>query len=93
MWSGLGGENRYIMRIKHLTIDNFRGITHVDLDNLKDAIVVAGPNGSGKSSIFDAMRLWKSTYGSYGADEMQHWYNEHGLQQGSGKVIIALPKY
>lgn len=39
-------------------------------------IIIAGQNGSGKSCIFDAIRLIKSVYGGYQANEWQQWMGE-----------------
>lgn len=38
--------------------------------------VVAGLNGSGKSCVFDAIRLLKSVYGGYSANEYHQWFGE-----------------
>ena len=39
-------------------------------------VIIAGQNGSGKSCIFDAIRLLKSIYGGYQANEWQQWMGE-----------------
>ena len=46
------------MRLKRLTITNFRGISHLDL-TLSDAqtTVLVGVNGAGKSSVLDAIAV------------------------------------
>ncbi|MDP3857361.1 MAG: AAA family ATPase [Stagnimonas sp.] len=67
------------MKIVNLEIRNFRGISHVKLSNLGSMIIIAGQNGSGKSCIFDAIRLLKSVYGGYQANEWQHWMGEFQL--------------
>lgn len=64
------------MRIDGLEILNFRGIRKVLLDDLRSTVVIAGANGSGKSCIFDAIRLLKSAYGGYQANEWHHWMAE-----------------
>jgi predicted ATPase len=78
------------MRFNNLLIDNFRGIRNANLVDLPDTIVVAGPNGSGKSTIFDAIRLWKSAYAGYQADEIQHWLQEFGLVGGHNPLARLL---
>lgn len=72
------------MKIKSLSIENFRGISKVDIDNLGDTIIIAGQNGSGKSCIFDAIRLLKSCYGGYQQNEWQHFFGEFAIQLHGG---------
>ncbi|WP_137886640.1 ATP-binding protein [Pseudomonas sp. 2FE] len=64
------------MKIERLVISNFRGIREVSLGPLGDMVIIAGQNGSGKSCIFDAIRLLKSVYGGYQANEWQQWMGE-----------------
>jgi hypothetical protein len=64
------------MRFSSLRISNLRAIRQFEVEDLKDFIVIAGPNGSGKSCVFDAIRLLKSVYGGYSADEYMQWFGE-----------------
>ena len=64
------------MKIENLEILNFRGIKDVSLNKLGTMVIIAGQNGSGKSCIFDAIRLLKSVYGGYQANEWQQWMGE-----------------
>lgn len=64
------------MHIDNLLVHNFRAISHVELADLPDMIVIAGPNGCGKSCILDAIRLFKSVYGGYQENEWQQWLGE-----------------
>lgn len=64
------------MRIEQLTISNFRGIRQIEMTGLEHIIIIAGQNGSGKSCLFDALRLLKSVYGGYQANEWQQWMGE-----------------
>jgi predicted ATPase len=64
------------MKIDSLNISNFRGISEVRLSDLGTMVIVAGQNGSGKSCLFDAIRLLKSLYGGYQANEWQQWMGE-----------------
>lgn len=64
------------MKIQNLRISNFRGIADVSLESLGSMVIIAGQNGSGKSCIFDAIRLLKSVYGGYQANEWQQWMGE-----------------
>lgn len=70
------------MKFDAVHIENFKGITQIDLLGLTQTIIIAGPNGCGKSSIFDALRLWKSAYAGYQGEEVQWWLQEFGLQGG-----------
>lgn len=64
------------MKIVNLRISNFRGIKDVNLPDLGEMVIIAGQNGSGKSCIFDAIRLLKSVYGGYQANEWHQWMGE-----------------
>lgn len=64
------------MKIESLHISNFRGIKAVSLDALGSMVIIAGQNGSGKSCMFDAIRLLKSVYGGYQANEWHQWMGE-----------------
>ena len=64
------------MKIEALRISNFRGITELKFEKLGNMVIIAGQNGSGKSCLFDAIRLLKSVYGGYQANEWQQWMGE-----------------
>lgn len=67
------------MKISQLTVENIRGINLAVLDNLGDVVAIAGANGCGKSCLLDCVRLFKSQYGSYYANEEQMWWQEKSL--------------
>ncbi|MBJ7331476.1 MAG: AAA family ATPase [Solirubrobacteraceae bacterium] len=67
------------MRFKSLCVTNLRAVRRFETVDLEDFIVIAGPNGSGKSCVFDAIRLLKSIYGGYSADEHVQWFGEFGI--------------
>ncbi|SFD57726.1 AAA family ATPase [Klenkia taihuensis] len=67
------------MRFNSISISNLRAIERFEVDDLKDFIVIAGQNGSGKSSVFDGLRLLKSVYGGYQADEYMQWFGEFAI--------------
>jgi len=71
------------MKIDSLRITNFRGIGDVQLSELGIMVIIAGQNGSGKSCIFDAIRLLKSVYGGYQANEWQQWMGEFQISLSS----------
>jgi predicted ATPase len=67
------------LRFRSLLVKNLRAVRLFEVSDLKDFIVIAGPNGSGKSCVFDAIRLLKSIYGGYSADEHVQWFGEFGI--------------
>ena len=69
------------MKIKAIEINNFRGIEKAQITGVGDLVIVAGPNGSGKSCILDAIRLTKSIYGGYQANEWNLWMNEFKIER------------
>lgn len=79
------------MKIESLLVRNFRGIEHLEVHGLGDTIIVAGQNGSGKSCVFDALRLFKTTYGGHQANEWHHFFGEFAIQlQGNQTQLKAL---
>jgi predicted ATPase len=64
------------LKIESLQINNFRGIRQLEMVDLGHMIIIAGQNGSGKSCVFDGIRLIKSVYGGYQANEWQQWMGE-----------------
>ena len=67
------------MKISQLTVENIRGINLAVLDNLGEVVAIAGANGCGKSCLLDCVRLFKSQYGSYYANEEKLWWQEKSL--------------
>ena len=68
------------MKISRLTVENIRGINLAVLDGLGDVVAIAGANGCGKSCLLDCVRLFKSQYGSYYANEQKLWWQEKSLK-------------
>ena len=65
-----------LVKFDSLKITNLRAIRRFEINNLGSFVVVAGQNGSGKSCVFDAIRLLKSVYGGYSANEYHQWFGE-----------------
>ncbi len=45
------------MRLSKITIDNFRGIEHVEIELDRDVTVLVGENNTGKTSVLEALQL------------------------------------
>ena len=79
------------MKITHFKVENYRGVRFAAIRSSKSAIVLAGPNGCGKSCMLDAIRLFKSAYGSYHQDEIDLYVNEFQLRsQGQNRDFRAV---
>lgn len=72
------------MKITDFSVKNYRGIHSATITNAGSAVVIAGPNGSGKSCFLDAIRLFKSAYGSYQQSELDLLSNEFQLNWRGG---------
>lgn len=64
------------MKFHSLAISNFRAIKQFSIEDLGSFVVIAGQNGCGKSCVLDSLRLLKSAYGGYAANEYQQWFGE-----------------
>jgi predicted ATPase len=76
------------LRIDSLEITNFKTIRHLKLDDIPDLILIAGPNGSGKTALFEAIRIFKESFGGYSIQSPgAHWIQ--ALLTQVGPVITA----
>ena len=78
------------MKIENITINNFRGIRAASLTDLHNMVVIAGQNGSGKSCVLDAIRLLKSVYGGYQANEWHQWMGEFQINFQNRNDLVTL---
>lgn len=78
------------MKFHSLSISNLRAIKNFSIDDLPDFVVIAGQNGCGKSCVFDAIRLLKSVYGGYLANEYHQWFGEFAINLQDPKSINKL---
>ena len=80
------------MKIEALRISNFRGITELQFEKLGNMVIIAGQNGSGKSCLFDGIRLLKSVYGGYQANEWQQWMGEFQISLSNRSIRNSTSK-
>jgi chromosome segregation ATPase len=78
------------MKLRAVHIENFRGIELFEVTGLKDLVVIAGPNGCGKTCVLDGIRLLKSAYGGYSANEWQTWFGEFKINVSSPESLLDL---
>ena len=78
------------MHIHSLSVRNLRAIRTFEVDDLETFVVIAGQNGSGKSCVFDAIRLLKSVYGGYAANEYHQWFGEFAINLGDPSSATKL---
>jgi predicted ATPase len=79
------------VRFHSLGVTNLRAVKTFRIDDLPSFVVIAGQNGCGKSCVLDAIRLLKSVYGGYAANEYQQWFGEFAInfqnKQDLGKLF------
>src|SRR6266403_3188151 len=60
------------MKLKKLTIRNFRGLQNISVEFDNTANVIVGPNAVGKTTVLEAVRLAKAVLSPRVPDEAQH---------------------
>jgi predicted ATPase len=78
------------MRFLSLNIKNLRAVREFNIENLGNFIIIAGQNGCGKSCVFDAIRLLKSIYGGYQANEYHQWFGEFSINMQDRESVHRL---
>ncbi|GAC1603896.1 MAG: hypothetical protein NVS3B21_32770 [Acidimicrobiales bacterium] len=78
------------MKFESLSVANLRAIRRFEVNELGAFIMIAGQNGCGKSCVFDAIRLLKSVYGGYAANEYQQWFGEFQINLSDPSAIRKL---
>lgn len=76
-----------VLRIKSISITNFRGIKELrNLDVDADIVLLAGPNGFGKTSFIDALCLLLTGHHYYGNDPKTLLFMENGKNVGPAVI-------
>jgi hypothetical protein len=60
------------MKLRKISIRNFRGLQSIDIELDKQANVIVGPNAIGKTTVLEAIRLTKAILAPRVPDEPQH---------------------
>ncbi len=50
--------------MEHLRIQNYRGIEDLTIEGIEPINLIVGKNNTGKTSVLEAVRLWKSQFGT-----------------------------
>ena len=45
------------LKIKSVSLDDFRGYKHLDIEDIEDLTIIVGPNAVGKTNIIEALQL------------------------------------
>jgi len=73
------------LKLRSLLVHNLRAIRQVEIDGLKDSVVLVGENGSGKTTLLDAVRLLKSLSGEYSQNETAQVLGEFQITTNQGQ--------
>lgn len=83
------------MKIKHISVQNFKSLIDVELPDLPDLVVFIGKNSSGKSNLIDALNLLFTEFGDEvdrglgSQDDFQHLFPSHDTQVSQPPEISA----
>lgn len=75
------------LRLREITLSNFRSYTHLHLKDLADTVVIVGPNAIGKTNIIEAIQMTTAlqSFRAHSTHEMIRW----GADQGSVRSHIS----
>lgn len=82
------------MRLTKLFIENYKGISKIDISNIPNFVVIVGENGAGKSSIFDAIAFTKNMISPYSVQDTNYWQSRMNIKNpimaGKNNMKISL---
>lgn len=76
------------MKIKNVSISNFRKLKDINFETVDTVNTIVGPNGVGKSSILDAIRLVKGVLLSSGENEANQTLQHMGIYSPHAKNLL-----
>ena len=62
------------MKINSLKIQNFEGVSHIDIQPAKPVTMIVGRNGQGKSGIAEAIKLAMTGETGRGVDKKAEYF-------------------
>lgn len=79
-------------RIESLTVQNYRALRDVTLDNITPLMVLLGPNGSGKSTVFDVFAFLSECFtdGLRKAWDRRGRFRELRSRDSDGPIAIEI---
>jgi predicted ATP-binding protein involved in virulence len=81
------------IRIKKVSIENFRGFENIELEFQSDITVLIGENGAGKTAVLDCLALLLTIlkeciqYQTFKAENFKEFFHSLELRQKSAKTI------
>jgi len=75
---------------KRITIDGFRGIDHLALEDFRRVNVFVGPNGGGKTSVLEAMMLAAHPFAPQCLEKMNNWREMPPLNSQTWHSLLTI---
>lgn len=86
------------MKIRKVSIQRFKSLKKVSMEDIGDLIILIGANGSGKSNLLEALTLFfneldfDTTEKSIGDLDKYFWFGRNGRQPIEFEIIIEFSK-
>lgn len=75
---------------KRITIDGFRGIDRLALEDFRRVNVFVGPNGGGKTSVLEAMLLAAQPFAPQCLEKMNNWRDMPALNSQTWHSLLTI---